>query len=181
MTARLALRMLEEREAHEAARFYRVNEEHLLPSSPRIPPDFYTEDFWRKRIRSSNEEFQADQSVRFFLFEPARPETILGSLGLTLISRGPFQACKLGYALGHNYIGKGLMTEALRVGITYAFGTLNLHRIEAGYLTDNHRSGAVLERLGFEKLGIAREYLLIAGRWRDHVLTSLTNSTWLER
>ncbi|MGL5537110.1 MAG: 30S ribosomal protein S5 alanine N-acetyltransferase, partial [Aeromonas veronii] len=35
--------------------------------------------------------------------------------------------------------------------------------------------GALLERLGFEREGFARAYLMINGRWEDHILTSLIN------
>ncbi|KFN17466.1 hypothetical protein JM66_20365 [Aeromonas bestiarum] len=37
------------------------------------------------------------------------------------------------------------------------------------------RSGALLERLGFEREGLARDYLMINGRWEDHVLTARLN------
>ena len=40
------------------------------------------------------------------------------------------------------------------------------------------RSGALLARLGFEKEGYAKDYLLIDGQWRDHVLTALTTPDW---
>ena len=75
--------------------------------------------------------------------------------------------------------GKGLMTEALRDAVLpYALrarseGGLGLHRIQAGYVPDNTRSAAVLERLGFERIGVAKEYLHIGGRWCDHVLTQI--------
>ncbi|TND51068.1 30S ribosomal protein S5 alanine N-acetyltransferase, partial [Aeromonas dhakensis] len=35
--------------------------------------------------------------------------------------------------------------------------------------------GALLERLGFEREGYAKEYLMINGRWEDHILTSRLN------
>jgi ribosomal-protein-alanine N-acetyltransferase len=37
------------------------------------------------------------------------------------------------------------------------------------------RSGRLLGRLGFVIEGYARDYLLVNGRWEDHVLTSLIN------
>ncbi|MFB0585429.1 hypothetical protein [Aeromonas salmonicida] len=37
------------------------------------------------------------------------------------------------------------------------------------------RSAALLERLGFEREGYARDYLMINGRWEDHILTALLN------
>ncbi|EFE23404.1 hypothetical protein EDWATA_01566, partial [Edwardsiella tarda ATCC 23685] len=46
------------------------------------------------------------------------------------------------------------------------------------YMPHNQRSGALLQRLGFEKEGYAKNYLLINGKWQDHVLTALTTPDW---
>lgn len=92
--------------------------------------------------------------------------------------RGPFQAAYLGYALAESEQGKGLMFEALTHLIRFASTELNLHRIMANFMPDNQRSGALLDRLGFAVEGRADEYLRIDGRWRAHVLTSLTNRAW---
>src|SRR3546814_41098 len=81
----------------------------------------------------------------------------------------------MGYQIDAECEGRGLMTEALRLAIDFMFARFGLHRIMANYIPDNHRSGRVLERLGFEKEGYARNYLFIDGAWRDHVLTALIN------
>jgi [ribosomal protein S5]-alanine N-acetyltransferase len=39
----------------------------------------------------------------------------------------------------------------------------------------NTRSARLLERLGFEREGMARAYLKIADKWEDHVLTARIN------
>jgi ribosomal-protein-alanine N-acetyltransferase len=70
------------------------------------------------------------------------------------------------------------MFEALSLTNAYMFDDLGLHRIMAGYLPHNERSGKLLDRLGFEKEGLARKYLKINGRWEDHLLTSLINDTY---
>ena len=70
------------------------------------------------------------------------------------------------------------MFEALSLTNAYMFADLGLHRIMAGYLPHNDRSGKLLDRLGFEKEGLARKYLKINGRWEDHVLTSLINNAY---
>ena len=54
----------------------------------------------------------------------------------------------------------------------------HIHRIMANYMPHNQRSGGLLARLGFEKEGYAKDYLLIDGQWRDHVLTALTTREW---
>lgn len=50
-----------------------------------------------------------------------------------------------------------------------------LHRLMAAHMPANTRSATLLSRLGFEREGYARDYLQIAGRWEDHVLTALLN------
>jgi ribosomal-protein-alanine N-acetyltransferase len=56
----------------------------------------------------------------------------------------------------------------------HAFGSLGLHRLEAGTLVDNPASQRVLEKNGFELVGLARNYLHIGGEWRDHLLYQRT-------
>ena len=52
----------------------------------------------------------------------------------------------------------------------HAFAALDLSRIEAACLPENAASRALLDRWGFGYEGVARGYLQIDGRWRDHVL-----------
>ncbi len=70
------------------------------------------------------------------------------------------------------------MFEALTAAIRYMQRTQHIHRIMANYMPHNQRSGDLLARLGFEKEGYAKDYLLIDGEWRDHVLTALTTRDW---
>jgi ribosomal-protein-alanine N-acetyltransferase len=81
----------------------------------------------------------------------------------------------LGYAIDHAHEGQGLMQEALQATIEHVFSVLRLHRIQANYVPDNERSGRLLERLGFVREGLAKDYLFINGAWRDHVLTARVN------
>jgi ribosomal-protein-alanine N-acetyltransferase len=67
------------------------------------------------------------------------------------------------------------MTEAVNGALAFAFGTWNLHRVAAGYMPRNSRSAAVLRRCGFQIEGHASAYLMINGRWEDHVLTAIIN------
>lgn len=84
-------------------------------------------------------------------------------------------ACYLGYSVDHSSQGRGVMYEALDTLIPVVFSQFGLHRIMANYMPRNERSGRLLQRLGFEKEGYAKDYLQIAGRWEDHVLTARTH------
>ena len=82
------------------------------------------------------------------------------------------------YTLAEASQGKGYMTEALKVAISYVFTELNMHRIMASYIPHNQRSGMLLKRLKFVVEGYARDYLTIDGQWQDRILTSLINHNW---
>ncbi len=156
--------------------YHQVNEEHLGPVSPARPPTFFTLMYWRTRLAQDREDFRHDVGLRLFLLpreQSMNSAPVVGTVSFTNIRRGPLQACELGYGLDFRYQGKGLMTEALRAACAYAFSAMGLHRIQANHLPENLRSAAVLRRLGFVVEGYARDYLLINGHWRDHILTAL--------
>jgi ribosomal-protein-alanine N-acetyltransferase len=149
---------------------------HLARWSPPAEAGFFTEAFWRDRLALSVEEFHGDRAARFVMRPRGEASgEIIGTCNYTNIVRGAFHACHLGYQIAGSQEGRGLMTEALRAANDFMFETLRLHRIMANYRPENERSARVLERLGFVREGLARDYLFIDGAWRDHVLTSLTN------
>jgi ribosomal-protein-alanine N-acetyltransferase len=153
------------------------NREHLARWTPPAPAGYYTEDYWRESFTKARDDFEHDKSMRLVLFSREDPDgPVLGVCNFSNFVRGPFHACYLGYHLDHRAEGRGLMREALAAAINYAFETLRLHRIMANYLPVNERSSSLLRRLGFVVEGYARDYLLIEDGWKDHILTSLTNS-----
>ncbi|MCK6481901.1 MAG: GNAT family N-acetyltransferase [Planctomycetes bacterium] len=178
VTERLVVRPPGPSDAARVARYWRANEAFHARSSPVQREEFYTDAFWEERIPSLAAERRRGESLRVFLFDP-REERVLGHASLTRITRGAFHAANLGYSLDRRAEGRGLMTEALRALLAHAFGPMGLHRVEANHLPSNRRSAAVLRRLGFRREGLARDYLLIDGRWQDHVLNSLTNREWI--
>ena len=168
----LVLRPARARDVLAIIDYYRRNRRHLAPWDPVRPRSFFTEDHWRRQVRVNARELRQGLSMRLFMF---LGERVIGSVSFTNVSRGALQGCWLGYSLDGREQGNGYMTEALRAAIPHAFRVLKLHRIMAGYMPRNRRSARVLRRLGFRVEGRARQYLLIAGRWEDHVLTSLVN------
>jgi [ribosomal protein S5]-alanine N-acetyltransferase len=124
------------------------------------PPEFWTVEGQRARI--------ADPGRHDWLVldagEPA------GAASLSNVSRGFLQSAVVSYWIDEAHGGRGLASAAVAGLVQHAFGELGLHRLEAGTLVDNVRSQRVLEKNGFERFGLAKRYLLIAGAWRDHVL-----------
>jgi ribosomal-protein-alanine N-acetyltransferase len=145
------------------------------------PPDcLLTLDYWRRHGEQLLREHTDGSALSLFVFTPDESE-IVGTVALSRITRGVCFDCSLSYTIREAQEGRGLMSEAVRATIRHAFDDLNLHRIEAAHALDNHRSQKLLERMGFERVGVIRGFLLTDGRWRDTVLHSLLNPLWRPR
>ena len=175
---RVVVRLASAADVPSIVAYYRRNRRHLARWEPVRPRAFYTLAHWKKQVRTNRSEWRVGRSLRMFLFERSRPRRVIGSVNLSNIVRGVFHACHLGYSLDGESQGRGLMTEALRLAMAHAFGEMNLNRAMANYIPRNRRSARLLRRLGFRGEGRARHYLLIDGRWEDHVLTSRIHTGW---
>jgi len=69
--------------------------------------------------------------------------------------------------------GRGIGTEAQRQLVDYLFATTPVHRLQAGTEVDNVAEQRALERVGFQREGIARGFAFRDGRWRDGVFYGL--------
>jgi RimJ/RimL family protein N-acetyltransferase len=85
------------------------------------------------------------------IFERTRGEPrLVGSCGLGRRASG---AVEMGYWISRPYWGRGLATEACGALIEIA-RTLGLASLEGSHFVDNPASARVLEKLGFEPLGV---------------------------
>ncbi|MFM0288085.1 GNAT family N-acetyltransferase [Paraburkholderia megapolitana] len=98
----------------------------------------------------------------------AASNRVVGVINLNEIVAGAFQSAYLGYYGMVDFSRTGLMTEALRMAIDFAFGELGLHRLEANIQPENVASIALVRRVGFRQEGFSPRYLRIGGEWRDH-------------
>ncbi len=177
-TRRLRLYIAGPEAAEECARFNRENAEFLAPWEPRMSTGSFDPEALRGVRERAVAAALAGSAYSFAIIDADVTKsnmTIIGWLSFSNIIRGIFQACHMGYKLSEHAQHRGYMTEAARAAIDFAFGTLRLHRIMANYQPHNHRSSAVLHRLGFKTEGYANAYLFINGEWQDHILTSLVN------
>lgn len=158
-------------------RFFNDNRQPLADVEPRRPESFYTADFWQMRIQLNRSQFDDRRACCLFLFADDNA-TVIGDINFSGHVAYPFHAATLGYALDHRLWGAGRMYRALQLSLAYMFDDFNLHRVMANHLPENLRSEALLRRLGFCREGYARNYLLINGLWRDHVLNALTRDDW---
>jgi [ribosomal protein S5]-alanine N-acetyltransferase len=80
---------------------------------------------------------------------------------------------ELGYELLPENWGKGYMTEAVTATLDFAFNDMKIHRVYATTYIKNVRSQKVLERLGFEKEGLLKDFFYFHGKYYSQLLYSL--------
>jgi [ribosomal protein S5]-alanine N-acetyltransferase len=163
----ISIRLVAVTDAATLSSLYEENWPFLAPFEPDRDSDFRTSGGQLKRIEAAIAELHAGTGRRYVINDG---ETPVGMISLTAIERGPAQSAHLGYWVAQPANGRGIATRATALAMEVAFGELKLHRLQAGAQLDNLGSQRVLERSGFERIGVAREYLHIAGKWRDHLL-----------
>ena len=72
----------------------------------------------------------------------------VGGIGLVLKDDVFRRSAEIGYWLGEEYWGRGIVTEAARAVTDYAFATFDLCRVFAGVFEWNPASMRVLEKAG---------------------------------
>jgi len=98
-------------------------------------------------------------------------QNIIGTIGFNNYS--PNHRANIGYDLQKNYWNRGYITESLKTIIKFGFEQLNVNRIEAEIMQGNYASEKVLEKLGFTKEGILRQWMFWNNKHFDMTMYSL--------
>ncbi len=104
-------------------------------------------------------------------------DQLIGGYAVRDLDRNSSKA-EIGYWLGAEFVGKGLVSRTSHAVIDLLFIQEHLHRLEIRAASDNRPSRAVAERLGFTFEGILRESEWITTSFRDHALYSLLDREW---
>ena len=76
---------------------------------PKRGNEFFKRSAFNNRVRWAKKSSQAGQAYQFFIFD--KFQTLLGSITIENIRKGPANAATLGYWLGKEHTGKGFMRE----------------------------------------------------------------------
>jgi RimJ/RimL family protein N-acetyltransferase len=147
-TERLWLRWPRLTDAEAIAR--RAGDPAVATQTAEIPHPYNLRDAEQfvRRARAENESGQGLVLALAFKRQHDDPIGVIGAHGADF--RG---MARLGYWLGRDFWGQGLMTEAARVFVDLIFGVTSLGEIVSEALPDNIASQRVQEKLGFVSLG----------------------------
>jgi ribosomal-protein-alanine N-acetyltransferase len=117
---------------------------------------------WAMSLRASG------QGLRWAVREASGG--FVGTCGFHLMTFLRGRRAEIGYDLAPTWWGRGVMDEVMPAALGFAFGPLGLRRVEAMVNPGNDHSRAVLERHGFTREGVLRDYGFWRGRFWDQIL-----------
>lgn len=174
-TERLIIRPWEEGDAEE---LYRHAKDPDVGPIAGWPPHTSVENS-REIIR---EVFSAPETYAVVLKETGKP---VGSVGLLFGENGTEPLAEgeaeLGYWIGKQYWGNGLIPEASNEIIRHAFEDLGLRRLWCVCDDSNAKSKRVMEKCGFGFDHITKGLTCeLTGKIADEYFTTLSNEQWRE-
>jgi ribosomal-protein-serine acetyltransferase len=104
---------------------------------------------------------------------------LAGGIGLRVDAQDA--AGEIGYWIGGDFEGRGIITRACRRFFDFAFDELGLHRMELQAASGNTRSRAIAERLGMTEEGVMRDGIRVAGGYLDSVRYGILEDEWRAR
>lgn len=97
----------------------------------------------------------------------------IGSITVTPSSGQESCRGELGYVLAHNYWGRGIATRAVQLVVSIIFKEWpHLKRLEALVHVENKGSQRVLQKAGFEREAVLRNYRNLKGKTADMAMYS---------
>ena len=137
---------------------------------------------WKDRSRAQAfiaacRQMEEDGSGARFAIETLQDQSFIG--WCSMFRWNPtYRSLGIGYCLDESAWGKGYATEAVRAMLDWAYGALDLNRVEAELDTRNIASARVLEKLGFMREGLRREDCIVDGEVSDSWIYGLLKREW---
>lgn len=166
------LRLLEESDAQELHALVEANRAYLARWLPWAAGQTFddTLDF----IRGTRSQLEGNDG---FQTAVVCGQDIVGVIGYVMLDWAN-RSTRIGFWLDEAHQGRGTMTAAARVLVDHALTVWQLNRVEILAATENRRSRAIPERLGFREEGTLRQLQLVGGRYLDCVSYSMLAANW---
>ncbi|CAM5782316.1 MULTISPECIES: GNAT family N-acetyltransferase [Brevibacillus] len=174
ITQHAALRRLELADAEEMFWLTDTNRLHLREWLPWLDIVTNVADT-RRFISATLDQDSRRQGTHFGIWYNGR---LTGTVGVHHID-WTNRKTSIGYWLGAQYTGHGLMTAAVSAYLDHLiFGEWDLQKVAIHAATENKKSRAIPERLGFKLEGILRSNEFLYDHYVDHAVYGMLASEW---
>lgn len=139
-------------EADRASISRLLNDRQISDRMLRVPHPYSESDF-DEFLRLAQENTQ----LRNFTIHHSEHGPI-GGFGFEALRHG--HRVEIGFWLGRQFRGRGIMPAVIRAACEYAFRAFRVHRITAHVFTSNSASARALQKCGFVYEGLLRSYFV---------------------
>ena len=101
---------------------------------------------------------------------------IVGNCGFNLINHD-LKVAEIGYWIGHQYQGLGIVTRSCQFLIDHAFDKLMLNKVQISAAETNLPSRAVCERLGMDLEGVITNKEKVGNKILNHAIYGIHRKT----
>ena len=147
-TERLILRRFVESDAEAMFQNWASSAENLIQVSWDPHPDV---EVTRNSIRNWVASYTNPNYYKWAICLKENPEHVIGDISIVEMNDTD-SCCEIGYVLGKNYWGRGMMTEALKAVLDFCFNQAGFQKVRARYASLNSASGRVMEKAGMSYL-----------------------------
>lgn len=91
------------------------------------------------------------------------------------------KTAQIGYWLGEEFQGNGIMTNVAKTLTEYAFSELKLNKVEIRVAFGNKKSRSIPERLGFVNEGCIRQAEWLYDHYVDHIVYGALVEEWVKK
>jgi ribosomal-protein-alanine N-acetyltransferase len=168
-TERLFLRQVRDEDAHDLFRLHSDPvQARYLSRLPMSDPDEAV-----ARIAMLRDQRRQGTGVEWMMLpRGVEKPSVIGAISLFKLDEQSLRA-EIGFLLAADYWQKGLMAEAARAVIAFAFARLGRQRIEAETDPRNTACCRLLEKLGFSLEGTLRRRWRVGDEWSDSAMYGL--------
>jgi ribosomal-protein-serine acetyltransferase len=170
----ILLELLDHKHAAETFALINTNRLHLREWLPWVD-NMRTADIFNSYIEKTKIEQTAGTDWAWIIY---CNNVIAGRIGLHHIDHQT-KTGAIGYWLAKAFEGKGVITKACKAVLHFGFTELGLERIEIKCATENYKSKAVPERLGFTQDGILPQAEFVNDKIFDIYVYALLKKDWL--
>lgn len=167
---KIKIRFIQENDANRLFSLVDISREILREFLPWVSKMQKLEDE-QTFIKNARKELQIGTMYPFVI---EKDNQIVGMIDLHNVDRNNKHA-DIGYWLSSNFVGFGIMQQAIKQLQVYSFENLKLHKLIIRVEPNNKRSINVAQNAGFEFEGTLKDNLYIDGKYHTLNIYSLIN------
>ncbi|MFZ1977170.1 MAG: GNAT family protein [Bacteroidota bacterium] len=169
----LHLKLLEQSDAPELFALIDANRDHLRQWLPWIDANASINESI-SFIQSAELQQKENLSFQCGIYHHNTLAGVIGFHRIDWINR----IAEIGYWLGDEFQGNGIMTKSCLTLVNYAFLNFGLNRVQIRCASKNYRSQAVVKRLGFFEEGLLRQAEFLYDHYVDLIVYGITADIW---